>query len=61
MILEMNLQSAGQSSSPLTVSAYACSSFSEQTVTAATAPLCSTTVLTRTTITPSNSGAVHQI
>ena len=59
MILEMNLQSAGQSSSPLTVSAYACSSFSEQTVTAATAPLCSTTEITRTTITPSNSGAVQ--
>jgi len=59
MILEMNLQSAGQSSSPLTVSVYACSSFSEQTVTSVTAPLCSTTEITRTTITPSNSGAVQ--
>ena len=59
MILELNLQSAGQSTSPLTVSAFACSSFSEQTVTAASAPLCSTTEITRTTITPSNSGVVQ--
>ena len=59
MILEMNLHSAGQSSSPLTVSAYACSSFSESSVTAASAPLCSTTEITRTTITPSSSGVVQ--
>ncbi len=59
MILEMNLQSTSQSSSPLTVSAYACSSFSEMLVTSANAPVCSTTEITRTTLTSSSSGVVE--
>ena len=59
MILEMNLQSTSQSSSPLTVSAYACSSFSETLVTSANAPICSNNEITRTTLTSSSSGAVE--
>ena len=59
MILEMNLQSTSQSSSPLTVSAYACSTFSEMSVTSANAPVCSTNEITRTTLTSSSSGIVE--
>ncbi|MDG1551255.1 MAG: DNRLRE domain-containing protein, partial [Candidatus Poseidoniaceae archaeon] len=59
MILEMNLDSSNPSSSPLTVSAYACSSFVELTVTSANAPLCATNEITRTTLTSSSSGVVE--
>ena len=59
MILEMNLQSTNPSSSPLTVSAYACSSFSEITVTSANAPVCSSNEITRTTLTSSSNGVVE--
>ena len=59
MILEMNLDSTNPSSSPLTVSAYACSGFVETTVTSANAPICSTSEITRTTLTSSSSGVVE--
>ena len=59
MILEMNLDSTNPSSSPVTVSVYACSSFVELTVNSANAPLCATNEITRTTLTSSSSGIVE--
>ncbi len=59
MILELTQSSTSQSTTPLTVSAYACSNFAESSVTYANAPSCGTTEITRTTILPSNSGVVE--
>tara|TARA_B110000459_G_scaffold204073_1_gene264001 strand:+ start:2392 stop:11643 length:9252 start_codon:yes stop_codon:yes gene_type:complete len=59
MILEMNLISTGTSSSPLTVSAYACSTFNEMTLTSANAPSCSNNEITRTTLTSNSNGVVE--
>jgi len=59
MILQMTQTSSSQSSSPLTVSAHACSNFVESTVNYANSPTCGSSEVTRTTIMPNNNGIVE--
>ena len=51
LILQLSLQGRSNNANPITISAYECDSFSETTLDYSTKPSCSTTELTRTTIT----------